>query len=86
MARQAEAMGYRYFKDDIGRYFALIPRRTLRNMVRLWVYTPGLWVLLFYRVGRSLGHAQTRHKILWPLRAVYEFFCFVLKQAESRNV
>jgi len=72
-------MGYAYFKSDIDRYFVLMPERTLGKTLRLWAYTPGLWILLFYRFGQSLSIACRKHRILKPLVAVYGFFYFLLR-------
>ena len=54
-------------------------RKTFRHTLRLWAYTPGLWVLLLYRIGCSLSHLCMRHRILKPLQVVYEFPYFLLR-------
>jgi len=70
--------GYGSFKHDFSRYRTLMSRKTPIHTVRLWMYTPGLWILLSYRIGRSLNHAWGGSWILKPLRAVCAFFHFLL--------
>lgn len=71
-------MGYRYFKSDLSRYLILMPRKSAKNMLRLWVYTPGLWILFFYRLGRSLSELCERYAFLKPFEALYGLFYFLL--------
>jgi serine O-acetyltransferase len=50
----------------------------MKSWIRLWLYTPGLWVILWYRFGRSLK--RIFHPIIFrPLLWSYEFFYFFLR-------
>jgi serine O-acetyltransferase len=40
------------------------------------MYTPGLWILFLYRLGRSLNHATKRRPILRIFRMAYNYFYF----------
>lgn len=76
---QSGSLGLACFKSDLKRYLILMPERTFKNKIRLWVYTPGLWIILSYRIGRSLRHVCLTDSVLKPVLTVYDFLYFLLR-------
>jgi serine O-acetyltransferase len=75
---QFHHFGLSCLKEDVGRYVVLMKDKNLKSRVRMWLYTPGLWVLFGYRLGRSLR--QTLNPAVFrPLLWLYEFFYFLLR-------
>jgi len=77
--QSCQTSGLACFKKDLKRYMLLMPKKSLKSKVRLWLYTPGLWILFWYRLGRSLRRISREWRICKPGLTVYEFFYFVLR-------
>ena len=61
---------------DIHRYRVLQKNPGLGPCLRLWLYTPGLWILVLYRFGRFLDRAGRRRAWVRPAAVAFHLVYF----------
>lgn len=68
----------RTFSADLKRYTVLMDKKTSYRMLRLFVYTPGLWTIFLFRLGSYLDCKCRGFKPLVPFLLVYNLFYFLV--------
>lgn len=82
----SESLGFSCFGKDVKRYSVLLSSSGFKAKIRMWLYTPGLWVLFCYRLGRSLDYALGGNIICKPLLWLYGFLFFLLRMLTGIDI
>jgi len=65
--------------SDLNRYFVPGKRKGVLRIIRVLAYTPGLWIMFFYRVGHRLAKLSSAHRVFKLISAPYSLLYFLLE-------
>ncbi len=66
------------FLRDLGRYFVLMEDRRFIPVLKVWLYTPGLWIIFLYRLGQYIKSKTDRLRLFKPVGWAYSYFYFLI--------
>lgn len=77
---------YMIFSKDLNRYLILMKHRRFFAILRLILYTPGIWIIFFYRFGQYLQSKTNKLKIIKPVNILYNFFYFLISLSTGIHI
>ncbi|OGP23634.1 MAG: hypothetical protein A2X93_07215 [Deltaproteobacteria bacterium GWC2_56_8] len=77
---------YMFLESDLGRYLILMRRKRIGAILRLIVYSPGIWITFLYRIGRYLHLKAGENLFLRLLTVPYNILYFVLSVFTGLNI
>ena len=75
-----------FLESDLGRYLILMRRKRIGAILRLIVYSPGIWITSLYRIGRYLHLKAGKNLFLRLLTVPYNILYFVLSVFTGLNI
>lgn len=64
------------FSKDLNRYLILMKHRRFFAILRFILYTPGVWIIFFYRFGQYLKSKTDKIRVIKPIALLYNYFYF----------